>query len=162
VSFEQSASYVKATGGSNRIDLPVVDMEVMAEPIVPDGGTAQMDYDERAWFELPNFRLKIELTYPFERTDYMPDFQNSVRDLIAEYMDGNGPLDLYVKYTGPTDQYDSSAYDPDFVCPDMIPDMSEEDAGIVFSDQAREKERTVNLISKSSSLTWDKVKFTFD
>jgi hypothetical protein len=44
----------------------------------------------------------------------------------------------------------------------MIPDLEEDDAGIVFNKQAREKERSIKLISKSASLTWNQVSFTFD
>jgi len=162
MSFQQSASYVKATGGSSRIDLPVTNMTVQAEPIVPDGGTAQKDYDDYAWFESPEFRLMLEMSWDFERTDRMPSFQDTLRDLIGEYMNGNGPLDFYVKYTGSSTSYDASAYDSNYYCPQMIPDLEEDDAGIVFSKQAREKERSIKLISKSASLTWSQVSFTFD
>jgi hypothetical protein len=137
-------------------------MNVQAEPIVPDGGTAQKDYDDYAWFESPEFRLMLEMSWDFERTDRMPSFQDTLRDLIGEYMNGNGPLDFYVKYTGSSTSYDASAYDSDYYCPQMIPDLEEDDAGIVFSKQAREKERSIKLISKSASLTWNQVSFTFD
>ena len=162
MSFQQSASYVKATGGSSRIDLPVVNMTVQAKPIVPDGGTAQQDYDDYAWFESPEFRLTLEMSWDFERTDRMPSFQDTLQDLVAEYMNGNGPLDFYVKYTGSSTSYDSSAYDSDYYCPSMILDLQEDAAGIVFNEQAREKERSIRLISQSASLTWSQVSFTFD
>lgn len=162
MSYQNSASYVSATGGSEQIDLPVVNMEVRARPIVPDGGTAQEDYDQYVWFEAPSFRLTLTLEWGFERTDFKPSFQNTLQDLVAEYMAGNGPLDFFVKYTGPTDVYQPGSYDPDYVCPQMIPDLSEDDAGIVFSDQAREKQRSITLLSQSRSLSWNTVKFTFD
>lgn len=162
MSFQQSASYVKATGGSSRIDLPVVNLEVRAQPIVPDGGTAQEDYDDYVWFESPEFRLMIEMSWDFERTDRMPSFQDTLQDLVAEYMNGNGPLDFYVKYTGSSTSYDSSAYDSQYYCPSMVLDLQEDDAGIVFSQQAREKERSVTLKSQSASLAWNQVSFTFD
>ena len=167
MSFQQSASYVKACQppsdtGSVGINLPVVNMEVRAEPIVPDGGTAQEDYDERVWFETPDFRLTISMEWAFERTDVKPSFQHSLQDLVSEYMDPGGPLDFYVKYVGPRNQYDHTAYDGSYVCPKMVLDLGEEDAGLVFSDQAREKGRSVALKSQSSSLTWDQVKFVYD
>jgi len=162
MSFQQSASYVKATGGSQRIDLPVVNMEVRAVPIVPDGGTAQEDYDDYVWFEAPEFRLMIEMSWDFERTDRKPSFYNTLQDLVGEYMNGNGPLDFYVKYTGSSTSYDASAYDGSYFCPSMVLDLQEDDAGLVFSEQAREKERTVTLKSQSASLTWNQVSFTFD
>jgi len=162
MSFQQSASYVKATGGSSRIDLPVVNLTAQAEPIVPDGGTAQQDYDDYAWFQAPEFRLKLEMSWDFERTDRMPSFQDSLQDLVAQYMNGNGPLNFYVKYIGSSTSYDSTAYDNSYVCPSMILDLQEDDAGIVFNQQAREKERSVMLISQSASLTWSQVSFTFD
>jgi len=162
MSFQQSASYVKATGGSSRIDLPVTNMTVQAEPIVPDGGTAQEDYDDYVWFESPEFRLKLEMSWDFERTDRLPSFQDTLQDLVAEYMNGNGPLDFYVKYTGSSTNYDSSAYDSDYYCLNMILDLKEDDAGVVFQEQAREKERSVMLVSQSASLTWSQVSFTFD
>lgn len=162
MSFQQSASYVKATGGSNRIDLPVVNLTVQAKPIVPDGGTAQKDYDEYVWFESPEFRLTVEMSWDFERTSRKPDFYNTLRDLVGEYMNGNGPLDFYVKYTGNSTNYDASAYDGEYLCPSMVPDLQEDDAGLVFSEQAREKERSIMLKSKSASLTWNQVSFTFD
>lgn len=160
--FQQSASYVRATGGSNPIDLPVVNMTVRAKPIVPDGGTAQKDYDEYVWFESPEFRLVLEMSWDYERTDRMPSFQNTLQDLVGEYLSGNGPLDFYVKYVGSTTSYDPSAYDNSYYCPSMVLDLQEDDAGIVFSEQAREKERTVMLKSQSASLTWNQVSFTFD
>jgi hypothetical protein len=162
MSFQQSASYVKATGGSSRIDLPVVNMEVRAQPIVPDGGTAQEDYDDYVWFEAPEFRLMLTMSWDFERTDRMPSFQDTLQDLVAEYMNGNGPLDFYVKYTGSSTSYDASAYDSDYYCPSMVLDLQEDDAGLVFSEQAREKDRSVMLKSQSASLTWSQVSFTFD
>jgi len=137
-------------------------MEVRAEPIVPDGGTAQQDYDERAWFETPGFRLTLSMEWEFERTDIKPDFQDTLRDLVAEYMEPGGPLDFYVKYVGPTDQYDYTAYDGEYYCPKMVLNLQEEDAGLVFSEQAREKERSVMLKSKSASLTWNQVEFVYD
>jgi len=165
--FQQSASYIKAAQppsntGSGGIDLPVVNMEIRAKPIVPDGGTAQEDYDQRLWFERPTFRLTLTLEWDFERTDYKPGFQHTLRDLVQEYMDGNGPLDFYVKYTGPTDTYNQSEYDGSYFCPKMVPDLNEEDAGLIFSDQAREKSRSISLKSQRSNLLWDEVKFTFD
>jgi len=162
MSFQQSASYVKATGGSSRIDLPVVNMEVRAQPIVPDGGTAQEDYDDYVWFEAPEFRLMLTMSWDFERTDRMPSFQDTLQDLVAEYMNGNGPLDFYVKYTGSSTSYDASAYDSQYYCPSMVLDLQEDDAGLVFSEQAREKDRSVMLKSQSASLTWSQVSFTFD
>jgi hypothetical protein len=162
MSFQQSASYVKATGGSQRIDLPVVNMEVRAEPIVPDGGTAQMDYDEYAWFEAPGFRLTLEMSWDFERTDFKPSFQDTLQDLVAEYMNGNGPLDFYVKYTGSSTNYDSGAYDADYICPSMVLDLRQDDGGLVFAQQAREKERSVMLKSQSPDLTWSQVSFVYD
>lgn len=167
MSFQQSASYVKAcqppsNAGSGGTDLPVVNMEVRAKPIIPDGGTAQEDYDQRVWFERPSFRLTLTLEWDFERTDYKPRFQNTLRDLVQEYMDGNGPLDFYVKYTGPTDTYNQGEYDGSYFCPKMIPDLNEEDAGLIFSDQAREKSRSIMLKSQRSNLLWSEVKFTFD
>jgi len=160
--YQYSASYIKATGGSEQIDLPVVNMEVRAEPITPEGGTAQEDYDQRIWFQEPTFRLMIELEWPYERTDFAPSFQDSLRDLIAQYMAGNGPLDFHVKYTGSTTQYEPNQYDSDYICPNMIPDMSQEDAGLLFSERAREKDRSLTLKSQSSKLTWADVQFTFD
>lgn len=162
MSFQQSASYVKATGGSKRIDLPVVNMEVRAEPIVPDGGTAQEDYDDFVWFEQPQFRLTLTLSWDYERTDFIPSFQETLRDLVFEYMNGNGPLDFHVKYTGPSTSYDSTAYDPEYLCPQMVLDLKKGDAGVVFNQQAREKDRSVTLKSQSASLTWADVSFTFD
>ena len=162
MSFQQSASYVKATGGSSRIDLPVTNMTVQAVPIVPDGGTAQEDYDDYVWFETPEFRLTLEMSWDFERTDRKPSFYNTLRDLVAEYLNGNGPLDFYVKYIGSSTSYDASAYDSNYFCPNMVLDLQEDDAGLVFSEQAREKERSVMLKSQSASLAWDQVSFTFD
>ncbi len=172
MSFQQSASYIAAVpdgtgledGGSSQIDLPVVSMEVRAVPDVPDGGTVQEDYDNNAWFETPTFHLEIMLEWDFERTDYTPTFQDTLRDLIDVYMQGNGPLDFYVKYTGSTTSYDGSesSYDTNYFCPKMIPNIEQDNAGLVFSEQAREKERSIQLRSKSSNLTWNQVKFTFD
>jgi hypothetical protein len=168
MSFQQSASYVQAVyedenpGGLGQTDLPVTNMTVQAKPIVPDGGTAQEDYDDYVWFEAPDFRLTLEMSWDFERTDRMPGFQDTLRDLVAEYLNGNGPLDFYVKYTGSSTNYDASAYDGNYVCPSMILDLQEDDAGLVFNQQAREKERSVMLKSQSSDLTWEEVSFTFD
>lgn len=173
MSFQQSASYIAAVpdgtslGGSSQIDLPVVSMEVRAVPDVPDGGTVQEDYDNNAWFETPTFHLEIMLEWGFERTDYAPTFQDTLRDLVDVYMQGNGPADFYVKYIGSTTTYSDTAYDTgpdgnDYVCPDMIPNIEQDNAGLVFSEQAREKERSIKLRSKSSNLTWNQVKFTFD
>lgn len=169
MSFQQSTSYVQAVyagnnpGGSGQLDLPVVNMEVYAVPDNPDGGTAQEDYDGFITFEPPTFRLRLMLEWGYERTDVKPTFQNTLQDLIAEYMNGNGPLDFYVKYTGPSDSYDATAYEnTDYICPKMIPDLGDEDGGIVFAERAREKERSIELVSQSSDLTWSQVSFTFD
>lgn len=170
MSYQQSASFVRALEDSQSlstdpqytIELPVVNMEVRAKPYVPEGGTAQDDYDQYTWFESPTFELTLMLEWGFERTDYRPSFLNTLQDLVAKYMNGNGPLDFYVKYTGSPTNYDETAYDTGYVCENMIPDISEDDAGIIFEEQARTKERSILLRSQSAQLQWGEVSFTYD
>lgn len=180
MSFQRSASFIRvleastdtrsgqslSASTSDTIDLPVDNMEVKAKPIVPEGGTAQMDYDDYVWFENPTFRLTLSLTWSFERTDFRPSFQDTLQDLVTRYLEGSTtpvpPLDFYVKYTGPPKQYDQTAYDTNYVCPKMVPDLEEDDAGLIFESRAREKERTIMFKSKSSTIPWGEAKFTFD
>lgn len=157
--YQRSATRIKAVEVNNNtsdIILPVDSMTVRAEPFVPEGGTLQRNYDGGGWFESPTFRLTLELNWAYERTDARPTIFNTLQDLVAEYM--NGYLyDFYVKYDKASDSYDSNYY-----CPRMIPDLQDDNAGIVFSERAREKERNITLESDSSTLSWSQVSFTHD
>jgi hypothetical protein len=156
MSYQQAASRIKAEDGNGSIILPVDTMEVMAEPFVPEDGTLQRDYDGTAWFEAPTFRLKLTLEWAFERTDKRPTVYDTLQDLTAAYMNGR-ILDFFVKY-----DRDTSSYDSDYFCPNMIPMIQDDDAGIMFQEQAREKNRKIELESQSSQLTWPEVNFTYD
>lgn len=156
MSYQQAASRIKAEDGNGSIVLPVDTMEVMAEPFVPEGGTLQRDYDGTAWFESPTFRLKMTLEWAFERTDKRPSVYDTLQDLISAYMNAR-ILDFFVKY-----DRDTSSYDTDYFCPNMIPEIEDDNAGIMFQEQAREKNRKITLESESSQLSWSQVKFTYD
>lgn len=157
--YQRSATRIKAeevSGGTSSIILPIDTMNVSPEPFVPEGGTLQRDYDGGGWFENPTFRLILELEWDYERTDARPSIYDTLGDLVAEYMNGYR-FDFYVKYDKSNDTYDSN-----YVCPNMLPDLQEDNGGISFVNRAREKERNITLESKSSTLTWSAVSFTYD
>jgi hypothetical protein len=157
MSFQRSATQIKAEKGGTSIVLPIDSLTARAVPYVPTGSTQQELYDGRVVYNPPTFAYSLELNWAFERTDFRPTKYDKLQDLVGHYVQDGTLLDFYLKYDKQTDSYDS-----EYVCPDMVPDITEDVAGIVFENRARTKERSISLRSNQTDFLFSDVEWLFD
>lgn len=165
--LERSATQVKwvfpDSGGDVELELAVDSLNVTAEVYIPSGGVAQEDYDGNTFFQPPTFRLNVDLNYDYERTEGTPEF-NTVSDVVTEYISRITSDTETTEYPDVLVGYDedTETYDPDLVVPNVVLDLQGDDGGFIFSNQAREKPRSLSAVTSSPRLVWDDVKWTFE
>lgn len=153
--WQQTTDRVKATDGSVDIILPVDTITI--EPVVylPEEGTVRELYDHRKKYQNPSYGYHLTLEYAYERTDYRSDQFHTLKDLIAEY-DSGKVLDFFVKHDG------GGNYDSNYKCPQMIPDITQDVANIMFEQRSRKKSRSLELFSTNNDKTFSQINWIFD
>ena len=165
--YQRFATRIKAVAqDGSEVVLPVDTLNARPVPYVPEGSTQKELYDDRVTYRNPTWSVMVTVEYAYERTEYRPVAYDTVLDLIQLFDSGNQPVDLLIKYDDSTGSYESSGASQGAVAPyrvpDVVPEITEDVAGIEFENQARQKERTIEFRTADTNYTLSDIDFLFD
>jgi len=177
MSWQAAGTRFKASGwnegGSygSSVVLPVETLVVEPMPYRPEGSTRQELYDGRVKYLQETYGIEMTIEYQFERTEYAPSIyglqstdtgRGAMGDLISLYHSYDF-VDFFVKYDG---SYVNDSTSPgiikDYKCPKMVPDITGDIGKIEFQDQARVKQRSLELRSAFSDKSFTQIDWILD
>lgn len=168
MSWQAAGTRFKASGwnegGSygNSVVLPVETLVVEPMPYRPEGSTQQELYDGRVKYLRETYGIKMTIEYQFERTQFRPSIYNTMSDLVGLYHNYDF-VDFFVQYDGSyTNDLTSPGVIADYKCPKMVPDITGDVGKIEFQDQARVKQRSLELRSAFSDKSFTQIDWILD
>lgn len=168
MSWQAAGTRFKASGwnegGSygNSVVLPVETLVVEPMPYRPEGSTQQELYDGRVKYLRETYGIKMTIEYQFERTQFRPSIYNTMSDLVGLYHNYDF-VDFFVQYDGSyTNDSTSPGVIADYKCPKMVPDITGDVGKIEFQDQARVKQRSLELRSAFSDKSFTQINWILD
>jgi len=146
----------------NSVVLPVETLVVEPMPYRPEGSTQQELYDGRVKYLQETYGIEMTIEYQFERTQFRPSIYNTMSDLIGLYHSYDF-VDFFVQYDGSyTNDSTSPGVIADYKCPKMVPDITGDVGKIEFQDQARVKQRSLELRSAFSDKSFTQINWILD
>jgi len=147
---------------SSSVVLPVETLVVEPMPYRPEGSTQQELYDGRVKYLQETYGIEMTIEYQFERTQFRPSIYNTMSDLIGLYHNYDF-VDFFVQYDGSyTNDSTSPGVIADYKCPKMVPDITGDVGKIEFQDQARVKQRSLELRSAFSDKSFTQINWILD
>jgi hypothetical protein len=158
----KASAWNDTTSYSTSVVLPVDTLVVEPMPYRPEGSTQQELYDGRVKYLEETYGIKMSIEYQFERTNFRPSIYDTMSDLIGLYHSYNY-VDFFVQYDG---SYTNDSTTPgvitDYKCPKMVPDVTGDVGKIEFQDQARVKQRSLELRSTFSDKDFADINWILD
>lgn len=169
MSWQAAGTRFKASGwnegGSygNSVVLPVETLVVEPMPYRPEGSTQQELYDGRVKYLQETYGIEMTIEYQFERTQFRPSIYNTMSDLIGLYHSYDF-VDYFIQYQNGsyTNDTTSPGVIADYKCPKMVPDITGDVGKIEFQDQARVKQRSLELRSTFSDKSFTQINWILD